>query len=354
MLLARWLPAPRRAPAPDSRHVRLRVGLVADDLTRACLQPECQTFELTPANHNALLKRERPDLVFVESAWSGLRDTWKYRIAAYPDHPERNNRALAALLAQARELGIPSVFWNKEDGVHFERFIASARLTDVVLTVDASCIPRYQMALGAQARVAALPFAVQPRFHQFSGIDPQRRGACFVGSYGTHVHDGRRDRQSQLLPAAAAALGLTVHDRNSDRRGGHYRYPAWPGLHVKPKVPYARTAAIYKSHLVCLNVNTIEDSPTMFSRRLVEILGCGGMAVSTPALAIGRLFPGLCHVVDSAEAAAELFARLARDGYSAGDHEMMNAAAVNVAAHHTWSQRLDAVLDMVGRRATPA
>lgn len=323
--------------------------MVADELTRACFSYECQVINVTPSNIEAALA-QRPDLVFVESAWQGHRNAWKFRIAAYEDHPERNNLDLARLLGRARELGIPSVFWNKEDGVHFERFIDSARLADVVLTVDETCIERYRAAVDPWVKLGTLPFAVQPRMHGFDGIDDRRRGACFVGSYGTHIHDARRARTDLLLRNAAPTLGLTVYDRNSDRKGAHYRYPPLAGMRVLPKVEHRRTAAIYKSHLASLNVNTIEDSPTMFSRRLVEILACGGLAVSTPALAVDRLFADYCHVVHDEVEARALFERLARDGYSAQDREMMIAGAEHVLATHTYARRIDTILDIVGGR----
>jgi hypothetical protein len=326
--------------------------MVADELTRSCFQHECRVVDLTPARFKTELQRHRPDVVFVESAWKGHRDLWKFGIAAYPDHPERNNEKLAHLVRCARDLGIPTVFWNKEDGVHFDRFIASARLFDLILTVDASCIERYRAAVPPEVHVDVLPFAVQPAIHGFTGIDSHRHGACFVGSYSQHIHDARRVRQDMLLETAAATLGLTVHDRNSDRRGAHYRYPGFPGLKLLPKIAHERTAAVYKSHLVSLNVNTIEDSETMFSRRLIEILGCGGLAVSTPARAIDHLFKDFCHVVESREQALALFERLAGEGYNARDREMMEAGAHHVAEHHSYARRIDTILDAIGRRRT--
>jgi hypothetical protein len=349
MFLPRWLPTLRSSPSTPGTHSRLTIGLVADELTRSCLQDECRTIDLTPRNFAAVLERQRPDLLFVESAWQGLRNAWKFRVAAYPGHPERNNEALARLFVRARELGIPSVFWNKEDGVHFDRFIDSARLADVILTVDESCIERYRAVVGPHVKLGTLPFAVQPRIHGFDGIGERRRGACFVGSYGSHIHDARRVRTDLLLRSAAPTLGLTVYDRNSDRGSAHYRYPPLTGMTIRPKVEHRRTAAIYKSHLVSLNVNTIEDSPTMFSRRLIEILACGGLAVTTPALAVDRLFADYCHVVSNEDEARELFERMARDGYSARDREMMTAGAEHVLARHTYAQRIDTVLDIVGR-----
>jgi hypothetical protein len=351
-ILARWIGRRAPTPAPTGPHAKLSVALVADELTRSCLQRECRVHHLTPVNHARVLREARPDLLFVESAWSGERDAWKYRIAAYPDHPDRSNKALARLVEHARELGIPAVFWNKEDGVHFDRFIDSARLFDIVLTVDASCVDRYRAELRPGAHVGVLPFAVQPQIHSFDGIAPDRRGACFVGSYSQHIHPGRRARQEGLMSAAAATLGLTVYDRNSDRRGGHYRYPAFPGLRTRGKVPHERTAAVYKSHLASLNVNTIEDSDTMFSRRLIEIMACGGLAVTTPARSVDTLFKDCCHVVHTPEEARDLFERLARGGYDARDREMMNEGATRVLREHTYARRLDAVLDAIGRRTS--
>lgn len=331
-----------RLRTPQHKH-GLRIALIADELTRDALSLEATVFHVTPLNASWVLSMRRPDLLLVESAWQGRRDAWKYRIAAYPDHPERSNAKLARVVERARDLGIPTVFWNKEDGVHFDRFIDSARLFDHVFTVDSNCIDRYRAVMGAGASVHPLLFAVQPAFHHFSGFDFKLRRTCFVGSYGTHVHDHRRERQRMLFDSACSTLGLTVYDRNSGRRATQYRYPALTGLQTRPAVSYAATAQVYREHLVSLNVNTVEDSPTMFSRRLVEILACGGIAVTTPALSVERLFADYCHVVRSDEEARALFERLARDGPSADDLARARAGAEHVAWAHTWSGRVEEI-----------
>jgi spore maturation protein CgeB len=319
-------------------------------LTGACLEHVCTVLHLTPANAQRVLGHQRPDLLFVESAWQGHRQAWKFRIAAYPDHPDRNNADLARVVGIARDLGIPAVFWNKEDDVHFERFIASARLFDHIFTVDERCVPRYRAAIDREVFVAPLMFAVEPSLHHPLEPTAPRRGSCFVGSYGWHIHDQRRERQDMLLGAAAPSLGLDIYDRNSDRKGGHYRYPPWPRVTVHAKVPHERTAVLYRQHLASLNINTVEGSGTMFSRRLIEIIASGGLAVTTPALSVERLFKDCCHVVEDAEQATALFERLARDGYSPQDRDMMAASAAHVLAHHTYQQRIETVLDAVGRQ----
>lgn len=346
--ISRWLQPRIRVSGPRSGKGSLRVGLIADELTTECLVHECHALKLLPSNFARVLRRERPQLVLVESAWSGHRNGWKYGIASYPDHPERHNGQLARMVALARELDIPTVFWNKEDSVHFERFIASAQLFDHVFTIDENCLPRYRELMPRAKTLATLTFAVQPVVHRYTGTAPRQARASFVGSYSRHIHDIRRGLQDMMFAAASRTLGLTVFDRNSDRRAARYRYPELPGLEVKRAVPHYATGDLYRNYIASLNVNTVMDSRTMYSRRLVEIMACGGLAVTTPALSVDTLFPGLCYVVHDETQADELFARLKRDGLSAQDRAMMAAAAEHVAANHTWAQRLAQICDQVG------
>lgn len=326
----------------------LHVALVADELTRSCLAEECVVTDIPSRGFAGVLRRQRPDVLFVESAWHGIGGSWKYKIASYPGYMLRSNRRLRRLVATARDLGIPTVFWNKEDGVHFARFIDSARLFDHVLTVDANCVERYAAAMGTDASVGVMPFPIQPAIHNFSGFNFRTNEANFVGSYSTHIHDGRRAWQQMAFGAALeSGLGLTIYDRNSDRPSQIYRYPDWPGLNVRPAVDHTRTAQIYKDHLVSLNVNTVTDSETMFSRRLVEILACGGIAVTSPARSVDSMFRDYCHVIATQDEAHDLFERL-RHGPSNDDLERARNGADYVVRNHTWAQRLAQVSAVVG------
>lgn len=326
----------------------LSLGLVADELTRSCLRHECHLIDLTPDDARDVLRRERPDMLLVESAWSGVGDAWKYRIASYPRLWLRNNRALRRMVAAARDLGIPTVFWNKEDGVHFGRFIHSARHFDHVFTVDANCLPRYRQVMGADASVHVLMFPVQPALHGFTGFAFRHFRANFPGSYSHHVHGARRVWQDMIFQATVdSGLGLTVFDRNSGRPSPNYRYPQLPGMEVLPAVSHAETARLYKDYLVSINVNTVTDSPTMYSRRLVEILACGGIAVTSPADSVTAMFADYCHVVDDPDQARALFSRL-RHGPAPEDLERARAGSDYVLREHVWSRRLEQIAAVAG------
>lgn len=321
----------------------LKVALVSDNLTESSLNAECRIRALTPLNFQKTLREWQPDLLFVESAWQGNKDSWKYKIASYPERPERTNDALCAVVNEAKTLQIPTVFWNKEDDVHYERFVESAKLFDYIFTVDSDCLDKYAIDAPYAKLIQPLLFPVQPIFHN-PNVAPVSRTAAssFIGSYGTHVHPRRRQWQDMLFEKFSV-LGVDVYDRNSSRRAAHYRYPLLPGVDVRPRVSYPTTASLYKSYKFNLNVNTIENSPTMFSRRLIEILAVGGVAITTPSIAARRLFGDYCTIVASAQDMQAIIEWSAQEYALAS--ERAKAGAEFVAKYHTWENRLGQLED---------
>lgn len=334
-----------RSLAPG-RYSELKIGLVADELTEAGLAAECKVVSLTPRNYQAVLRDWKPDMVFVESAWRGFKDSWKYVLASYPDHPERDNRLLRRLIGYAGDMGVPAVFWNKEDSVHYERFLDTARLFEFIFTVDANCVEKYRADVKHYRHVAPLMFPVQPRFHCLESANMKMNGfSCFVGSYSQHIHERRRRWQNMLFETLAP-YGLDVYDRNYKRKANHYRYPSISGLKIRKGVAYQATADVYRSYKVSLNVNTIEDSPTMYSRRLLEIIAVGSVAISTPSLAVSNLFSEFCYVAGSQDELSGCIDNIRGIGYVRAK-QRAEAGAILVSRQHTWENRL-AQLEQAG------
>ncbi len=326
----------------------MRIALLSDELTHHSLALETAVFPVTPLNFSYVFRFWKPDILLVESAWNGYKNRWKYKVASYQE-PNRNNRMLQKMVTSAKKLGIPTVFWNKEDGIHFDRFIESAKLFDHIFTVDENAIEKYRAVVDKHVTVNTLMFAVQSKFHHFDGFGFKYNRANFAGSYSKHLHEKRRIWQDMMFEAAASTgLGVTVFDRNSDRKSVNYRYPKIDTVEVKPAVKYERTAQIYKAYALSLNVNTVENSATMFSRRLVEILACGGVAVTNVTPAVEAMFQEYCHVVSGKEEMEELFYRVRKFGLTEKDKEMARAGAAYVAKHHTWTHRLEEISKIVG------
>ncbi|AJI74176.1 glycosyl transferases group 1 family protein [Francisella philomiragia subsp. philomiragia ATCC 25015] len=331
--------------------VNLKIAIIADQITTATIgyEDNCTCYNITPLNYKFVFKIFKPDLFFVESAWQGYRNSWKFKIASYPEHPKRSNVKLIKVVDYAKRLGIPTVFWNKEDCVHFDRFIDSAKHFEHIFTVDENCIPKYQEVVSSKTTVNTMMFAVQPKIHYFKGFDFKHKRANFAGSYSHHIHSKRRKIQDIMFESVCSQeLGLTVFDRNSERNSENYRYPELENMNVEKAVSHSQTAQIYRDYMLSLNVNTIEDSPTMFSRRLIEILACGGVAITNNTLAVQKMFSKYCHVIETKQQIDEIVERVTRDGLSDDDLAMAKAGSEYVLANFTWTNNLDMIKQVVG------
>ena len=329
---------------------RLKIALVTDHFTADCLSAECRVRAMTPANFREVIDEWKPDLVFVESAFHGIGGTWRYELAKQPKLLRLSQpTAIYRLVEFARARGIPTVFWNKDDGAFFDTFIDVAKAFDYVFTTDIDCIERYRQQVPAHVPVNALTMPYQPAFHHFTGFNFTRNEACFTGSYYRRILDERRRFLDMVFDACDKAnLQLNVFDRNNDRLSRHFefRFPKKSQLRLYGNVPHRETAQVYKSHAISLNVNSVTGSETMCSRRLLEILACGGIAVTNPSRSVDRYFREYCHVVHVREQALELFSRLRR-GPSREDMERAAAGAAYVRQEHTWAHRLEEICAIV-------
>lgn len=334
----------------EGSFAKLKIALVADHFTTDCLSMECRVMNLTPSNYLEILNSWQPDLVFVESAFHGVRGSWRYELAKQPRWLRlKQPRTIFKLVKHARSRGIPTVFWNKDDGAFFDAFIHLAAAFDFVFTTDESCLERYRHALPANVPANVLMMPYQPRFHSFEGFHFRSHSVCFLGSYYRRILNERR-RFLDMVFHVTEQSGMKLHifDRNHDRLSNfmEFRFPKHKHLELHPRVAHRETAHVYKNHVVSLNVNSVTGSDTMVSRRLLEILACGGIAVTNPSRAIERHFRDFCHVINTPEQASELFVRL-RNGPSTDDMARAEAGARYVRAHHTWAHRLSELSNIV-------
>lgn len=329
---------------------QLKVALVADYFTTTCLAAECRIRSLTPDNYRDVITNWRPDLLFVESAFHGVGGEWRYKLAKQPKYIRFTKpQTIGHLVQLAQDRGVPAVFWNKDDGAFFENFLDVAKLFAHVFTTDVNCVSRYRDALPAGTTVQVLSMPFQPAFHFFDGFHFEHRRGCFVGSYYRRILGQRREFLDMLFGACdATGLGVSVFDRNSHRfsRYFEFSFPQHACLSLHSSVPYEHTGHIYKSHALSFNVNSVMDSETMCSRRLLEILACGGIAATNATPSVQKYFADYCHVLHSREEALELFARL-RHGPDSKDKDRAAAGAQYVHTAHTWERRLEQLAETV-------
>lgn len=336
--------------ARSGKFGQLKIALIADHYTTRCLAEECRIRHVTPRNYREVLGSWRPDLLLAESVFHGLGGCWRYRVGKQPKYLRFSKpRTIFNVIKYARSQGIPTVFWNKDDGAFFDHFVDVAKAFEYIFTSDERCVEKYRHHVSDETAVNTLSIPYQPQFHNFTGFNFNRNEACFVGSYYLRILNERRHFLDMVFDACEeSCFPINVYDRNQGRFSRHFefRFPQKKQLCLHNKIPHRQTAEVYKSHTVSINVNSVTDSETMYSRRLLEILACGGIVVTNPGRAIDKYFRDYCHVVKSREETLELLNRL-RQGLLQEDRDRAAAGARYVRQNHTWEHRLEELCAVV-------
>ena len=116
------------------------MATVLDEFTYTSFSVDAEILNLSPHNWKQELEEFKPCLLFVESAWFGHQKKWHKKISEFS--PKIND-----LILWCKNLDIPTIFWCKEDPIHFDRFLETASHFDFVFTTDIESIPRYKAAL---------------------------------------------------------------------------------------------------------------------------------------------------------------------------------------------------------------
>lgn len=327
---------------------QLTIGIIADEFTVSGLEPETSLVALSPKDWAKQMVATPIDALFVESAWEGNGGLWRGKVGYYD---EESFSDLSSLLAYCRQHSIPTIFWNKEDPVHFNRFQETARHFEFIFTSDDGSIQGYLDSAGPHFKSAAsMPFYAQPALHNpLPGSRSYSHTVSYAGSYYGDRYKKRSDQLHALL-AAALPSGLTIYDRQHLNPESPYRFPPDLAPYVSGGLAYPDMVQAYKSHPVHVNVNSVEESGTMFSRRVFEVAACGGAVISGPGRGLEQVFGGVIPVVADQVAAEALIA-----------YWMQNESARNIDAWlamrsvfrgHTAAHRLAYVLRTAGLRVS--
>lgn len=281
---------------------QMSVALVSDEFTHSSLQPECHIVLPHPDTWKTQLDSQRVDALLVESAWEGNDGSWRGKVGYYDDESFKD---LRKMVEYCRKQGIPTIFWNKEDPVHFNRFRLTAKIFEHVFTTDAGTINDYFTHRGSHnSTIGSLPFWAQARLHNpLPGRQPAKHTVAYGGTYYGDRYP-ERSRVLGTLLNAISPYGITIYDRQANREDSPYRFPEALRNHVQGGLSYPDMVQAYKAHPVHLNVNSVTESPTMYSRRVVELAASGTPVISGPGLGVDSVFGGLVPTPADAHDAA--------------------------------------------------
>ena len=336
---------PPPTPLADAEHIRSQLLLTLDDTAKPCkiacvldtftheaYRYECELLQLTPEQGLAQLQSFQPDLLFIESAWRGKDDRWANKIA-------RNSAELRGILKWCQDHQVPTVFWNKEDPVHFETFLNTAKQFDWVFTTDIDCIHRYKSALG-HARVYLLPFACQPALHNPIELYERKDAFCFAGAYYSRYSERARDLE-HFVSDLPNFRPLEIFDRNFGKADANYQFPAKYRRYIAGTLDATQMDLAYKGYRYAINLNSIKQSQSMFARRVFELLGSNTLTVSNFSRGVRVLLGDLVICTDNSQEA------LSRLNASTHHAKQRLAGLRKVMLEHTYAHRLAYVMSKV-------
>lgn len=325
-----------RLPAAPRELSLVKMAAIMDEFTFSSYKDCCQITQLSLAGWRDELEALQPDLLFIESAWRGLNDQWVGKVNHCCDE-------LEGIIQWCRQRRIPTVFWNKEDPVHFEGFLATARRFDYVFTTDIECISRYKAGLGHE-RVYLLPFACQPSAHNPIEKYERQNAFCFAGAYYARYPERQTDFDV-FLGALSGAIEVDIYDRNYGKDDPQYKFPECYQHLIKGSLPFDQIDLAYKGYRYAINLNSVKQSQTMFARRAFDLLGCNTVTASNYSAGLRLMFGDLVVTTDSG---SELVRRIRPLLDNEVNYRRFRLAGLRkVMSEHTYQDRLAYIISKV-------
>lgn len=273
-----------------SSYKELKVACIMDEFTYSSFEPEFDCFLLTPGGYISELSDFNPDFIFIESAWKGNSGKWETLISNLGEE-------IAGVFKWAKLNNVHSIFWNKEDPVHFSTFLPVAKLADYIFTTDPESIFDYQKHVNHH-RVFFLPFAVQPLKHNPIEQYSRQSGFCFAGSYYSRYPQRVRDFK-RIYEVASANDTVDIYDRHFESNNRLVKFPSEYQKSVKGNLSFKDIDLAYKGYRFGININTVKQSQGMFARRVLELMASNTLVISNYARSLKLLFGDLIFSSDS-------------------------------------------------------
>ena len=323
--------------------IPIKVASILDEFSFNCFKYEVNLVQLDGDRWAQQIEKEKPDLLFVESAWYGNNQSWKGKIARCG---EKADETLTNIVKWCKENKIPTIFWNKEGSVNWEYFEETSRLFEYIFVTDENIIEK-QKQISQHNRVYILPFAAQPVIHNPINKNLNYLGEiAFAGSWYGDKHP-KRLKDIEILLEPALQREFDIYDRNYDNRQNLINMDLYWPIHywgnIVGNMPYTRMAEIYKYYDVFLNVNSIQDSEYMISRRVYEIMMSKTLVITPYSKALENGLGKYVKISHSGEETIAILDQLKED--KAEGRRAAKQAYRYIIENHTYWHRVKMMLE---------
>jgi len=314
----------------------LKVAAVMDEFTKESYAPECSLLELTPQGWREEIDSFKPQLIFIESAWLGKDKLWYRKISSgSPEYFE--------MTSYCKQLNIPIVFWNKEDPVYTDTFMLAARMADFVFTTDIDCIEKYKKNL-KHDNVYFLHFAAQPKLHNPIEKYDRKDKYCFAGAY-YHRYELRCRVFDDFAKYFIETKGYDIYDRNYMHALPEHKFPEMYDKYILGRLEPTDIDKAYKGYNYGVNMNSIEQSQSMFARRVFEMLASNTITLGNYSRGVKNLFGDLTISTNDQNTLKECLEKWCGDIESMRKYRLLGLR--KVLSEDLYEDRLDFIVQKV-------
>lgn len=320
---------------------QIKIACILDELTYECLQHEVNTIKLSPNSWKIEISNSKPDFLLVESCWRGNDNAWGTLTKG-----SGGGKKLSELLKYCKEHNIPTVFWNKEDPVHYEKFSAIAAMFQHVFTSDVNMVKKYKDDHGID--VGVLAFAAQPKLHN-PGVAMgmgRKNKAVFAGSYYVEKEDRCNDFNKIMDIISEAGLDLDIYDRCFNLDDPRFKYPERYKDKIIGNLKPNELSIVNSGYKFQINMNTVQDSSSMFARRVFESLASGTPVIGNYSRGSQELFGDMVIDATTQENALEIISLL--NSKPELYEEISKRGVREVMRHHTYRHRVKSICYRIG------
>ena len=232
------------------------------------------------------------------------------------------------------------MFWNKEDPTHYEDkvhdFADTAIMFDHIFTTDADCLKRYKRDYG-HTSIHLLMFATQPKL--FNPIEKYVRtdDVVFAGSWYNNFKDRAEEMGKAFDLVINCGYNLKIYNRQSNSNDPNFNFPKKYRKYLHSSLQHEQLDEAHKGSNYALNFNTVKESPTIFARRVFELMCSNTLIITNNSDGVKRMFGDKAVYFENSKNL---------DLSHADDKKL--ACLYTVLRYHTYTSRFNKILDVVG------
>ena len=315
----------------------IKIGVICDEFMYYALKDSADVDYIS-YNENIEVNEDY-DLVIVVSSWRGIDESWQY--LANPKGSKR--KILNDLLDKYNNIGVPTVFYSKEDPVNYERFVSIAEHCKYIYTSAKEMIETYIKDTGNK-NVDYLQFSINPKYHNPIGKDLTKfynhNQVIFAGSW-MKKYPIRNQETKQIFDGVnESSKNLNIIDRNYTRQLYDYQFPYYLAPYISRTIDHENLMKLHKATSWGINLNSVKYSSTMFANRIYELQAMGNLIISNYSMGVNNEFPYISMVHNQEDVLRTLDATNEKEKL-----EIIGKSISEVMLNHTAFHRIYKILE---------